>query len=570
MKLKWSLIVTSIVFFLGSSLAGCSNKDKIKNGGNSLTESGNRNIEEITIVDGRITPSVTITTVLAELPNTKFREGESISDNVHTRWAKEHLGINFEVLWHSPRVDRSYEERIKLVIAAGEELPDTFISLDEQLIEMLVESDLVLDVGEAFERYASETYKAAMAEISPQGWWPFTREDKKYAIPIIHEFQGTQPVMWIRQDWLDEFGIEAPTTIEELEALMHVFATQDPDGNGINDTIPLALAANPDFSANPIGNPSWVFGMFGAVPDRWYPGEDGRLTFGSVQPGVKDALMKLREWKKKGYISEELALDNFNTLTAQILSDKVGIIGGPNWLNTYSTSILQSNPGVIYKPYPLPEGVDGKIMRTVDNPYLGGIFINKNISEGALRAFFHYQNTLFSIYESENPFLFKDFQEGYDYVIQDGKALTSNEVIPGGRALTAKYMLTGSPPIYNSKRVEASLKYARGEKLTTQEYAALAGNGDLGMGPLELISREAIKIASEQAFADIPEFFQGPTTPTMSRRSEMLKKMEMETFIDIIYGKKPIEAFDDFVENWYSRGGDEVTKEVNKWYDTVK
>jgi putative aldouronate transport system substrate-binding protein len=570
MRRKWDNIVTFFIFLLCFVLAGCSNEEGGKNHQDETNDIGENNLTSVHMTDGKFNPPITITTALAELPNTKFRNGESIEDNIHTRWIKENLGINIDVIWHSQRTDRSYEERIKLAIAAGHDLPDFFVSLDDQLIEMLVESDLVMDVGGAFDTYASATYKAAIAEVSPQVWWPFIREEKKYAIPIIHEISGSPPVMWIRQDWLDKFGLDAPTTIEELESLMSIFATQDPDGNGKNDTIALALTAKPDFISNPLGNSSWIFGMFGAVPERWYPGEDGKLVYGSVQSGVKEGLMKINEWKRKGYISEEVALEDFNTLTEQLISDKIGIIGGPNWLHMYYTSLLKSNPKIIYKPYPLPKGVDGKIMRTVDDPFLGGIFINKNISEEALRAFFHYQNTLFSIYESENPFLFKEFQEGYDYVIQDGQAVTDNDMIPGGRALTGKYILTASPPIYNSKRIEASLKHARGEKLTTDDYAALAANGDLGMGPLELIARQAIQVSLEQEFANVQEYFQGPTTPTMARRWEMLKKMERETFIDIIYGKKPVDAFDTFVESWYSRGGDKVSDEVNDWYDSVR
>ncbi|MFC4323735.1 type 2 periplasmic-binding domain-containing protein [Litchfieldia salsa] len=570
MKINWSYFTISLVLiFLISLIVANGREDAPKNKENE-TNGSNEEVGKINIINGKISPPVTITTILSELPNTYFRDGESLTDNVHTRWAKEQLGVNFEVLWYSSRIDQSYEERLKLILATGQELPDVFVSLDDQLIEMLIESGLVMDVGEAFEKYASKTYKAAMAEVSPKAWWPFNHEGKKYAIPIIHEYQGSQPVMWIRQDWLDTLGLEAPTNIEELEALMDAFATQDPDGNDKNDTIPLALTAKPDFTKNPVGNSSWVFGLFGVIPERWYPGTDGKLTYGSVQPQMKDALIKIRDWKEKGYIFNQVALNDFNSVSVDIKSNKVGIVGAPYWLNHYSSWLLKSNPSAIYNPYPLPEGVGGKNMRTVDNPSLGGIFINKDISEEALKALFHYQNTLYSIYESENPFLFKDFQEGYDYVIQDGQAITSNEVIPGGRTLTMKYMLTASAPIYNSRNVEANLKHARGEELTTRDLSALAAKADLGMGQLELLSRQAMLVAIEQEYADVPEYFHGLTTPTMERRWEMLKKMERETFIDIIYGEKPVEAFDAFVESWYSNGGEDVTKEVNEWYDSVK
>jgi putative aldouronate transport system substrate-binding protein len=40
----------------------------------------------------------------------------------------------------------------------------------------------------------------------------------------------------IRKDWLDKLGLAVPTTPDELFAVAEAFTTQDPDGNGQNDT----------------------------------------------------------------------------------------------------------------------------------------------------------------------------------------------------------------------------------------------------------------------------------------------------------------------------------------------
>jgi len=41
-----------------------------------------------------------------------------------------------------------------------------------------------------------------------------------------------------------------------------------------------------------------------------------------------------------------------------------------------------------------------------------------------------------------------------------------------------------------------------------------------------------------------------------------LKKLEDETFLKIILGQLPIDAFDQFVADWKAQGGDEITAEV--------
>lgn len=66
------------------------------------------------------------------------------------------------------------------------------------------------------------------------------------------------------------------------------------------------------------------------------------------------------------------------------------------------------------------------------------------------------------------------------------------------------------------------------------------------------------------------DMFTGPSTPTMQSKLDYLKKIELQTFNEIIYGKKPADSFDKFVNDWKSAGGDKMTQEVNDWYKNTK
>lgn len=59
-------------------------------------------------------------------------------------------------------------------------------------------------------------------------------------------------------------------------------------------------------------------------------------------------------------------------------------------------------------------------------------------------------------------------------------------------------------------------------------------------------------------------------TPAMVEKNAYLQKLELECFTNIIMGTKPIEAFDQFVEDWKTNGGDLITQEVNEWYASTK
>ena len=54
----------------------------------------------------------------------------------------------------------------------------------------------------------------------------------------------------------------------------------------------------------------------------------------------------------------------------------------------------------------------------------------------------------------------------------------------------------------------------------------------------------------------------------MIERNSDLNKLQDETILGIIIGDKPMSAFDEFVSQWKSQGGDQVTQEVNEWWAT--
>ena len=45
--------------------------------------------------------------------------------------------------------------------------------------------------------------------------------------------------MYINQKWLDNLGLDMPTTTDELRDVLQAFREKDPNGNGQTDEIPL-------------------------------------------------------------------------------------------------------------------------------------------------------------------------------------------------------------------------------------------------------------------------------------------------------------------------------------------
>lgn len=56
----------------------------------------------------------------------------------------------------------------------------------------------------------------------------------------------------------------------------------------------------------------------------------------------------------------------------------------------------------------------------------------------------------------------------------------------------------------------------------------------------------------------------------MAEKYATLEKMQNEVFTKIIMNVGTGEDFDKFVEDWYALGGEQITQEVNDWYQTTK
>ncbi len=77
-------------------------------------------------------------------------------------------------------------------------------------------------------------------------------------------------------------------------------------------------------------------------------------------------------------------------------------------------------------------------------------------------------------------------------------------------------------------------------------------------------------VAHEHMDELLPNLFNTEPTDTMKKNWEQLQTMEKQIYTNIVYGKEPVDAFDKFVEDWLAQGGEQITKEVNEWYKTVK
>lgn len=508
---------------------------------------------------GNSTPSITITYLRPWGPDVKFPAGEDQDNNVHTRWAKEKLGLELKNLWVSPSTNNAFETKLRLTLASDAEMPDIIAYRgDFNLVRELIESGKFLDAGELFDEYAGDVWKQAVNE-DPAVWYPFMQDGKRIGIPILDYAYNSDPVMWIREDWMQTFGFDAPKTLSDLENIMEAFTNQDPDGNEEKDTYGLTIGFK-NWVNTWMSDAGWVFGAYGAMPNQWNLTEDGELEFGSVAPESKQALEKLHSWMSKGYIPEMAGWYDEAKAVEEFTAGRAGIVVGPHWMPSWPLEDLEKNvEGARLKAYPIPSGDDGQAGRHGTSIANGVILINKDMAHP--EAFFTYQNYLFNHFA--NPTVSGDFEIGLaaDDTPEGDQPLPDEE--PAESYISEKYTITFDGARIPGLNMATLLKLARGEEAQTPFEKRVEASASRVM-------LEAAEIVMDQKDLSMKQMFTGAPTATMQMNNDILAKLEKDAFTQIIYGKEPIDSFDTFVEKWKAAGGEQITREVNEWYRSVR
>ncbi len=201
----------------------------------------------------------------------------------------------------------AWKEQVNILLASGN-LPDAFCGAN---VDILPNLEMFQPLTELIYKYAPNIVE--MLETDPAIKAAITAPDGEiYCLPTNKDnpSDSVSPLLWINQEWLDKLGLEMPTTTDEFVAVLRAFKTQDPNGNGIADEIP--LQAQMDTSSR------WLYpmlGSFGAVDNTEHAyAVDGKVIFGATEPGYFDGLKWLHELWVEGLIAD----DSFTADTAQV------------------------------------------------------------------------------------------------------------------------------------------------------------------------------------------------------------------------------------------------------------
>lgn len=515
---------------------------------------------------GRYEEPVTIR-IMREKQNIWFPEGESIYDNVITRFIEEKLNIRFEIVWAVEQ--GQYGQQINSAMSIND-LPDIF-QVDASQLFQAYRADQIQPLQEVYDQYASDEVKEILSYNNNLFFSKSTFDGKTYGYPRTDDFASGTPIMFIRQDWLDNLNLEAPTDLESFIKVCDAFTNGDPDGNGKNDTYALAMD-----SAGSYNMYCRAFAhMTGNVADAWLEGEDGTLYYTDIQPETKEWLKVMQDFYAKGYISKEYISLGTDRMAYEISGGKTGIMMGYFWTALYQPQMsIVANPNAKWVAYPIPAYPDGSYHVQADNSCYSWLVVNKNFEHP--EALIKLQNLWYEMWRGEysdwyhglNATTYADAQEDFKYYppFWWDPPLKNYEI---GANLRKVYESGHTDISFIEDDPEAMKAY------TVMEDWRNGNNTNYYGWSHYTNNMYAWNVVEDVYGGTDPSRYmmsrsQAPMTSKIARRLPLVDSLRTETFDKIIMGADVDETFDSFVKRWNSVGGKDLYKEYNAWYKENK
>lgn len=165
-----------------------------------------------------------------------------------------------------------------------------------------------------------ENPKTKAANYLPDG--------KMYSLPVFVGFEPSylERVLFINKTWLDKLGLEVPTTTDELKEVFRAFKTQDPNGNGKADEIPLTFMPGNAYSNPEAMLSTWGYATKSGTFDSYCTVKDGKVLFAPMLDEWKEMLTFYRDLYSEGLLDKEAFTHTHENFYSKLNND-TSIVG---------------------------------------------------------------------------------------------------------------------------------------------------------------------------------------------------------------------------------------------------
>jgi putative aldouronate transport system substrate-binding protein len=419
----------------------------------------------------------------------------------------------------------NYGDKFNVTLASGD-IPDLILVRDpfDPVFRKAAEQGAFWDVSSYIKDYPNLSSK-----IAPIAWELTKINGANFGVPRPRPSEAEQFLI-VRKDWLDKLGLQPPTNTEELYTVMRAFTEQDPDGNGIADTVGLAGQMNPTDMGTFKQFEHTFTGAFG----EWKV-QDGALVHVALLPESREALELLEKAHNEKLIPLDAASlkitqvkDMFKAGKAGILEEKAGT------LQEYYDALKAADPSFEFSNFLPLTNVNGYNPKS---PGFSGMnAIPKSVPEEKMKKIL----AMIDKWSEDEIFIMhQQGVEGIHHTVNNGEVTVNSEKI------LADAIGDFNQIVYVADPYASSVKPGFPEDIKKlfadiQDVRAKTSVEDISIG-----------LYSETGMTYLPEF----------------RKKLQDLKTKIILGREPIEAWDTFVEKLKSDADFvKMTEEMNQAY----
>lgn len=553
-------IITCVLTITLIIICGCQDNNTPSNPSKATTDAEYESAMHIaeTTPLGRYPEQLTYTLgKLSGANNSNLPQGETYENNAYTQILNEILNVQNQDIFEA--ADDQYDDNVSMVIAQ-KDLPDVMIVQDMDELQYLVENDMIEDLTDSYNNCMSEMVKNIYKSYGSSIMDVVTFDDRIMAIPETNISDGPN-LIWLRKDWMDKLGLDAPRTLSDAEEIIRQFIEKDPGNNGEGNTVGLvadtSLCGGCGYSSE--YTLDIVFAAYGAFPKQWIKDGDGNVVYGSVQPEAKKALEHIHEMYEEGILDQNFLMRTSSNIIELIVNGQCGSFFGPWWApNNPLMDAVAADPTAKWEPYLLATEENGSTSYHTQVPYGNFVVVKKGYEHPEIVC--KIISVLFDYVRYED----KDNQAIKDYyklnVDPTARPLAMN--VDYNNALQICYgelnhVFSGvrQPDDLNlleQSYYEACDSYLKNEdNASSEDWAAYTSR------------ITACKILNDARTNKVESLYFGETE-TMVSDWWYLENLESDTYLKIVTGEADLDEFDSFVDNWYKTGGTTITKEVRR------
>lgn len=512
---------------------------------------------------GPMPERVTLTIGRSEDANVSYQSGENSLDNYVVRYMSESLNIDYQ---HAFSVSGDeFTNKVALTIAGGD-LPDT-MTVNESQLRQLVAAGLIEDMTDVMNTYMSDSLRELYETTDGYALKSATFDGRIMAVPNVNAGEDAIPMLYIRQDWLKECNLEAPKTMEDVINIAKTFKEKQMGGE---NTCGLLVQQEIVTVGNSMYGLDAVFGLHDSFPELWYTRDDGTLAYGSVEPQTKEALADIRQMVADGIIEPDFAVRDSDKCNELVTSGKAGIFFACWWnLNWPLFDMTKEDPNVEWESYIVPLDGNEKYNTHMMSPTTSYQVVRKGYEwpEAVVKT----ANMQVDIDQDQGNSIKPDKMASFSWTMMPFSLLLTGYNTRQDNAIRALAIANGEMDEADYKPSEKSIvddpdlfavsQYNAIKTFQEGSYSALFEN-NLNSGYAFWKPLYVMALAQDNTNHKMGATYS--YSPTMESKWATLQKLEAETFLQIITGEKPVDEFDNFVNQWKSLGGDTITEELTE------